>query len=162
MSSVSRGSDPDDGDSAALTPSRSGWVSERITDVIIARTVADRVRAVSGVADLSHGYAALVATYGAMQRVTGVMVRRPAPEEIRLEVHVVLRADTTRPDIAERESVARDEAGTRDGDFVVGIFAAVAAEIREVVRSTLEEMSLPSPSEVDVFIDDIDGQLLAP
>jgi uncharacterized alkaline shock family protein YloU len=156
MSSVSRGSDRDNGDSPALRPSRTGWLSERITDVIIARTVAERVRAVSGVADLSRGYAALVATYGAMQRVTGVAVIRPAPEEIRLEVHVVLRADATKPDIAEPGSVARDEAGNGDGDFAVGIFPAVAAEIREVVRSTMEEMSLPSPSEVDVFIDDID------
>jgi uncharacterized alkaline shock family protein YloU len=153
MSSVSRASDRDDGEDAAVRPSRStSWLSLRITDVMIAKTVSDRVRSLPAVAALSRGHAALVATYGAMQRVTGVAVRRLAPEAMDLEVHVVLRADATWPDIAAEPDF---EEAAGDGKLEAGIFAAVAMQIREVVRSTLQEMSLPSPAEVDVFIDDI-------
>jgi uncharacterized alkaline shock family protein YloU len=145
MSPVSRESDRGDyGEDAAALPSRSGWLSRRITDVTIATIVAERVRALPGVADLSCGHAALIATYSAMQRVTGVAVRRPTPDEMSLEVHVIMRADARRPEAA------------RDRDAHSAIIPAVAARIREVIRAALQDMSLPQPSEIDVFIDDID------
>src|SRR5215469_8906501 len=61
------------------------------SDIPVARAVAEAVRALPMVLDLSPGKFELAATYGPRERVTGVVVRRTSSHNITIEVHVVLR-----------------------------------------------------------------------
>jgi len=119
--------------------------SDVVSDVTIARAVAAAVRGVPAVVDLSPGRFALAATYGSRQRVTGVMVHHPGPHEVGVEVHVILSTGSPTAVLERAASAAED-----------GLLPAIATQIRATVCRTLQDMSLPTPVGVDVFIDDID------
>jgi uncharacterized alkaline shock family protein YloU len=61
-----------------------------VSEVALAQAVAAAVRAVPGVADLSPGRFVEVATYGAREKVRGVIVKQTA-ESLDVEVHVCAR-----------------------------------------------------------------------
>jgi hypothetical protein len=121
----------------------------QVQDVEIAGSVAKAALTVPEVASLSPGHSALAATYGPTQRVTGVVVRRSAPDDMSLEVHVVLRVASTA--VAAR-ALSREVTSSEAGE---GSLPAMAAQVREAVFRAIGEMGLPPPVEVDVFIDDI-------
>jgi hypothetical protein len=129
---------------------KQGTSNGQVQDVEIASSVAKAVLTVPEVVSLSPGHSAFAVTYGPTQRVTGVVVRRSAPTEMSLEVHVVLRAPST---ALAALSVSGEMASSEAGEGTT--FPAMAAQVREAVFRTFGEMRLPPPAEVDVFIDDI-------
>lgn len=141
-----------------------------VSDLAIARAVAGAVRGVPGVSGLSRGFSVMAATYGPMQRVTGVVVDcrsgtadAESPEGFsyptRIEVHVIvqlpsatslLTAQEAAGDVPGLQVTAEDRAGGS------GLLLGVAVRIRRSVQGAVEDMGLPTPAEVDVYIDDID------
>jgi uncharacterized alkaline shock family protein YloU len=123
---------------------------ERVTDITVASAVALAVRTVPGVMDLSPGLSTPVATYGAGRRVTGIVVHHPTPDDIALEVHVVLSEAhcTAAPADATVDSTASD---ARDR----GVLADIASQIRELVFDTVHDVASLVLVRVDVFMDDL-------
>jgi uncharacterized alkaline shock family protein YloU len=96
----------------------------------IARVVAAATLQVSGVASLSSGRFAEVATYGPQEKVPGVVVSQSA-EALRLEIHVVAAYSPTM-DLPQ-----------------------IAQDIRVAARASIEEPGADQPTNVDVIIDDL-------
>lgn len=96
----------------------------------IARVVAAATLQVSGVASLSSGRFAEVATYGPQERVPGVVVSQSA-EALRLEIHVVAAYSPTM-DLPQ-----------------------IAQDIRLAARASIEEPDVNDPTSVDIIIDDL-------
>lgn len=143
--------------SASLPPESTHQVSEppqrapeQVSDIAVASDVAQAVRMVPGVVDLSAGHVAVAATYSAGQRVTGVVVHHLSPDEIVLEIHVILsEADFTRAS----SDAAPDSAGT-DSDGL-GRLNDMASRIRGAVYDVLKEMPSLVLVRADVLIDDL-------
>jgi hypothetical protein len=119
---------------------KQGTSNGQVQDVEIASSVAKAVLGVPEVVSLSPGHSVLAATYGPTHRVTGVVVRRSAPTEASVEVHVVLRA------VASVRGAAvsgrkRSSSAAAGGEAL----PAMAARIREAVFRTFREMRLPRP-----------------
>lgn len=125
---------------------------ERVSDIALAGAIAQAVRAVRGVADLSPGLGAPAATYGPGQRVSGIVVRHlaPAPDRLALGVHVVLSESSCEP--AAADSGGSPAPYRPEGP---GAMTTIADRIREAVRATVRSMALPAPVAVDVFVDDL-------
>lgn len=90
----------------------------------LARTVSEAARATEGVYSLGTGRYVEAATYGAGEKVTGVVV---GPDEVR--VHIVVRYPLPEPIPALAERV-RERAASRAG----GRATTVVVEDLEVVR----------------------------
>lgn len=121
-----------------------------MSDMTIAQAIAQAVREVPGVLDLSLGWSALVATYGAGQRVAGVVIHHPVPGETRVEVHAVLserHARTMRLDAAAGETGSRSRRQP--------ILIQIADQIRSAVERIASALRQPALVGVDVFIDDL-------
>jgi len=122
----------------------------RVSDITIASAVAQAVHTVPGVVDLSPGRATPAATYGAGRRVTGVVVHHPTPDDVALEVHVVLsEAHCTTP------STNATGDSTASGSQGHGVLADIASRIREVVYGAIQAMASLVLVRIDVFIDDL-------
>jgi hypothetical protein len=141
--------------SSANQPRKQGTENGKVQDVEIAGSVAKAVLAVPEVVSLSSGHSVLAATYGPTHRVTGVVVRHLAPTKTSVEVHVVLRTLSAGP---AAHSVPAARSTSRRGSSSAArreILPGIAAQVRQAVFRTFEEMRLPPPVEVDVFVDDI-------
>lgn len=121
-----------------------------VSDLAIAGAVAGAVRAMPEVVDLSPGITMLAATYGAGQRVTGVVVHHIAPDTLVLEVHVVLSEEHCR---AATTSRASDAAVHRPGE--IGLLIDAANRIREAVHAVVHDTTSLPLEQVDVLIDDL-------
>lgn len=123
-----------------------------MSDIALAGAIAQAVRAVPGVADLSPGLGAPAATYGPGQRVSGIVVRHlaPAPDQLAIGVHVVLSESSC-------EAATTDARGSPAPYRPEGpsAMSAIADRIREAARATVRSMALPAPVGVDVFVDDL-------
>lgn len=124
--------------------------ANRMSDFSIATVAEQAIRAAPGVVDISPGVFALVATYGAGARVTGIVVRHLTPDQLALEAHVVLSeaychelSATTVTDSAGREA---------EGKSVLG---DIADRIREAAHAGLRDTISPPLARVDVYIDDL-------
>lgn len=122
--------------------------SRRVSDIALAEAVAQAVRAVPGVADLSSGLSAPAATYGPGQHVTGIAVRHPTLDTLAIEVHVALsETHCTR---------AATAAGSGEHDLQWrGPVTEVANQVRGAVYAAVQEMTSLALVRVDVFIDDL-------
>jgi hypothetical protein len=106
--------------------------------------------------DLSAGLTTPVATYGAGQRVTGVIIRHPdlSPDTYAIEVHVILSETpylSAAPQSAARapqESAAETSAQPRP-------FTEIADRIRMEARRAAQTRVTLSTSAIDVYIDDL-------
>ncbi len=102
----------------------------RVGDIAVARAAAAAVSAVPGVADLSPGQVAEVATYGPGETVRGVAVHR-VNGILDVDVHVI----------------ARYTPSTN--------LQALANRVRRAVAEALEELGAGSIHRIDVTIDDL-------
>lgn len=101
-----------------------------VGDVTLARAIGVAVRAVPGVADLSPGRFAEVATYGAREKVRGVAVKR-ADGALDIEVHVCAQY---------AESL---------------VLADLATRVREAARQSMEAAGVTRVGRIDVIVDDM-------
>jgi uncharacterized alkaline shock family protein YloU len=101
-----------------------------VSELTLARAIAAAVRTVPGVADLSPGRFAEVATYRAGDKVPGVVVKR-GEDALEVEVHVCARY---------ADSLALNELATR---------------VRETTRQSIEASGTTRISRIDVAFDDI-------
>lgn len=123
---------------------------ERVSDIALASDVAQAVRKVPGVVDLSAGHVALAATYGSGQRVTGVVVHHLSQDEVVLEVHVILsEAHCT----TVSSGAASRSAGSDSDGF--GLLNDMASRIRGVVYDVVKDMPSLVLVRADVLIDDL-------
>jgi uncharacterized alkaline shock family protein YloU len=100
------------------------------SEVELAQAVAAAVRAVPGVADLSPGRFVEVATYGAREKVRGVIVRQTA-ESLDVEVHVCAQYAASL------------------------MLTELAALVRESIRHSVGASSARTVSQTDVVFDDV-------
>ncbi len=121
-----------------------------VSDVSLALAVSDAVRDTPGVIDLSPGQTAIAATYGAGQRVTGVVVTHPQPDAVAIEVHTVVGG----PELALTATTARP-APTAGSDEPRGILIDLAEQIRTAAHQVADVMLPNKVTTVDVFIDDL-------
>ena len=124
--------------------------AEWVSDVALASAVARAVRTVPGVVDLSPGLVIQRATYGAGERVTGIVVHHPAPDAVVLEIHVFLsEADcgVAGPGIAHSGAARHSEA--------LDALRRIATNIRETVHAAVRDMLPPAVVRADVLIDDL-------
>ena len=124
--------------------------SERISDIAIASAVAQAVRAVPGVVDLSPGAPALAATYGSGKRVDGVVVHHLAPDQVALEIHVTL--SETESKLADADFALDTSGRVRKAS---GLLTRVASRIRGAVYDIAPDMYPHALMRVDVHIDDL-------
>jgi uncharacterized alkaline shock family protein YloU len=101
-----------------------------VSEVTLAQAIVAAVQSVPGVAQLSTGQFAEVATYGAHEKVQGVSVR-PTADGLDIEVHVCARYV---------DSLNLDE---------------LAARVRKAARQSLEAAGATRVSRIDVVIDDL-------
>jgi uncharacterized alkaline shock family protein YloU len=102
----------------------------QVNEVSIARAMAATVRRVPGVADVSPGRFAEVATYGPGETVRGVVVDQSAGA-LDIEVHLCARyADSL-------------------------VLPELAARVRSAVRQSVEALGAGSVRRIDVAVDDL-------
>jgi uncharacterized alkaline shock family protein YloU len=102
----------------------------RVSEVALAQAIVAAIQSVPGVASVSTGRFAEVATYGAGEKVQGVIVRSTA-DGLDVEVHVCAHYV---------ESLNLDE---------------LAARVREAARQSLAAAGGTPVSRIDVAIDDL-------
>jgi hypothetical protein len=125
------------------------------SDIAIARAVAEAVRAMPMVLDLSPGIVALAATYGPHERVTGVVVRRLNAHNITIEVHVVLQGSLHD---GSQQAEARGGASHREASARTtrtAVLTRSAEQIRRAVYRAVQGLGMAAPAGVDVLIEDI-------
>jgi hypothetical protein len=117
-----------------------------LSDITIAKLLAQAIRATPGVVDLSPGLFAIEATYGPGERVLGIVLRHPAPNALVIEVRVVLAETILREALSAVPSTGSD--GTP-------LLLRFADQLRTVVAHTIHTLDVPVLTAVDVAIDDI-------
>lgn len=119
--------------------------TERLNDMVIANAIAHAIRGIPGVLEMGQGLFAKAATYGPGKHIAGIVLRRPTPEELSIEVHVVLEEATLLAALSDVSSRSNN----------TPILLHFADMIRVVISQTFEQLGLPAPIMVDVTIDDI-------
>jgi hypothetical protein len=131
----------------------------RASDIAIARAVAEAVRTLPVVLDVSPGIVELAATYGPRERVTGVVVRRPNARDTIIEVHVILRG---LPHGGSQQEQARGHASRCEapvGTARDAVLTRSADEIRRAVYCAVQRLDSDPPAGVDVVIEDIQAPI---
>jgi hypothetical protein len=122
------------------------------SDMMIAKAIAEAVRATPGIVGLSPGLQALAATYGVNERLVGIVVRHPSPGETAVEVHVTVAMEAM-PSIEAQGSASSVAAQMETSDSAA--LTRVANQVREAVYRAMQDLRLAPPSSVDILIDDI-------
>lgn len=118
---------------------------ESLNDMAIANAIVHAIRDVPGVLDMGQGLFAKAATYGPGRHIAGVVLRHLAPDELSVEVHVVL----------DETAFTKALSDVSPGSDKTPILPRFTGQIRAVVTQTFENLGLPAPAMVDVTIDDI-------
>jgi hypothetical protein len=121
-------------------------VSVHVSDITIAKLLARAICATPGVVDLSPGLFAIEATYGPGERLPGIVVRRPTPDALAIEVRVVLAENML------KEAFSAEPVSQADRTPLLLRFAD---QLRTVVAHTISKPAAPVLTAVDVAIDDI-------
>jgi hypothetical protein len=132
-------------------------------DVAVVVSLAQAIRSLPYVADLSAGRYGVAVTYGPGQRISGIVLRRPIPTEDDahlpsvVETHIVLTAEVVRAFPEQRLSSAQSQqAGTT-------VQRPVLLDLAEEIRQTLErEIRSLRPSEswvIDIALEDLRDDL---
>jgi hypothetical protein len=136
--------DAGSGTGEAQTPTAK-MVSERLSDLDIANAIVHAIRAVPGVLDMGQGLFARAATYGPGNHIAGIVFQHSATGELSVEVHVVL----------EEASLIKALSDISSNSDHTPILLRFTDNIRAVVSQTFEHLGLPTPSAVDVTLDDL-------
>jgi uncharacterized alkaline shock family protein YloU len=120
--------------------------------MIIAKAIAEAVRATPGIVDLSPGLLVFAATYGANEPFVGVVVRSSSLHETAVEVHVTVAMEEP-PNVEAQGNASSMSVLTESSDSAV--LPQVANQVREAVYRAMRDLRLAPPSSVDIFIDDI-------
>jgi uncharacterized alkaline shock family protein YloU len=107
-------------------------MDSRFDRLTLGRAVVAAVRAVPGVSDMSPGRYGEVATYGAGEKVPGVLITMSGGA-LTIDVHVCAEYDHSL------------------------VFAELAARVRNSIRQTLESSNVApmSPAQIDISFDDL-------
>ncbi len=121
-----------------------------LSDLALAKAIAQAVRSIPWVAAMSPGLFAIEATYGPGERVDGVVLRRSLPASLSIEVRVVLA------EAALREGSYADSrpASPSHGNQAPRL-EQLADQIRGTVFQTIHDLGLIEPGVVDVALDSI-------
>lgn len=138
---------------------RSQRAPARSSDLALASAAAQAVRMTPGVVDLSPGLSAPVATYGPGQRVVGIIIHHPAPEQVVVEVHVALSASECETAAGDARDVADAKGATQetaiDESERRGPIGEIASHVRVAAREAVQRVAPQVSAQVDVFIDDL-------
>jgi hypothetical protein len=126
---------------------------ERPDDIGIAQAIARAVRAVPGVAGISPGRFALVATYGVHQRVPGVALRWAEDGALYVEAHVSLDASAVMPPSSAPSTPATRNSGK--SAHGAPTLLLLADQIRDAIRDAIHALDLPPPAQIDIVMDDM-------
>ena len=121
-------------------------VSEYLSDLVLA----DAIRAIPGVVEMGQGVFARAATYGPGKHIAGIVFQHSATGERSVEVHVVLEEASL---IKALSDVPRPDAPSRTE--TTPMLQRITDHIRAVVSQTFEHLGLPTPSVVDMTLDDL-------
>jgi uncharacterized alkaline shock family protein YloU len=102
----------------------------QVSEMSIARAIVAAVRSVPGVAEVSPGRFAEVATYGPGEKVRGVVIGRAA-SALDLEVHLCARYANSL------------------------VLVELAARVRSAVRQSVEGLGVGPLRRIDVAVDDL-------
>ena len=136
--------DAGSGTEEAQTPT-AHMVSGHLSDTDIANAIVHAIRDVPGVLDMGQGLFAKAATYGPGKHIAGIALQHPTPDELSVEVHVVL-------DERFLNKALSDVSSSSD---TTPILLRFTDQVRADVSQTLEQLGLPVPIMIDVTIDDI-------
>ena len=125
-------------------------VPEHLNDMVIANAIVHAIRAVPGVLDMGQGLFAKAATYGPGKHVSGIVLQHPTQDTLSVEVHVVLEEAAFIKAYSEISS-----SNASSSSDTTPMLLRFTDQIRAVVTQTLEHLSLPVSTMVDVTIDDI-------
>lgn len=120
----------------------------QLSDLDMARAIALAVCAVPGVLEMSPGRFALQATYGPGAHVTGVVLRRPFPDALVADVHVVVAESAL---LAAFDQVAARTSVTD----VPAELPHLAERIREAIAQAISLLGLVPLATINVALDDI-------
>lgn len=118
---------------------------EHLNDMVIAHAVVHDIRAIPGVLDMGQGLFARAATYGPGKHIAGIVLWHPVPGEFSVEVHIVLDETTFIKALSD---------GSSRSD-TTPVLLGFTEKLRAIVSQTFEHLGLPTPTMVDVTIDDI-------
>jgi hypothetical protein len=141
--------DAGSGTGEAQTPTAQ-LVSEHLSDLVLADAIAPAIRAIPGVVEMGQGLFARVATYGPGKHTAGIVFQHSATGERSVEVHVVLEEASL---IRALSDVSRPDASS--STETTPMLQRMTNHIRAVVSKTFEHLGLPTPSVVDVTLDDL-------
>jgi hypothetical protein len=125
-------------------------VSEHLSDLVLADAIAHAIRAIPGVVEMGQGLFARAATYGPGKHIAGIVFQHSATGERSVEVHVVLEEASL---IKALSDVSRPDAPS--STETTPMLQRITDHIRAVVSQTFEHLGLPTPSVVDVTLDDL-------
>jgi hypothetical protein len=137
------------GTGEAQTPTAQ-LVSEYLSDLVLADAIAHAIRAIPGVVEIDQGLFARAATYGPGKHIAGIVFQHSATGERSVEVHVVLEEASL---IKALSDVSRPDASS--STETTPMLQRITDNIRAVVSQTFEHLGLPTPSAVDVTLDDL-------
>lgn len=132
---------------AASATSKRGRTS--LSPVALAQAVIRAASAVPGVAGVRSRGAGLAATYGPHARVAGVAIAHPTPNQLAIELHIIVSL----------VGIAPPESGSAKGTAAQGgqdmpVLLDIASQVRGAVYRAMRR-SGERPITVDVCIDDL-------
>ncbi len=130
--------------------SQTGPASQaKVDDLTLARMVAQAVRSVPGVLDVTPGRFGVAATYGPGGRIPGVVLRRDANETLTLEVQVIASKTTL---LAQLDRVTiTPSPPIQETPYLLSL----AKQIRLATQETFAKAELPAPTAIDIVIADL-------
>ncbi|WIG60659.1 MAG: hypothetical protein OJF49_003407 [Ktedonobacterales bacterium] len=132
---------------AASATSKRGRTS--LSPVALAQAVIQAASAVPGVASVRSRGAGLAATYGPHARVAGVAIAHPTPNQLAIELHIIVSlADISPPASGSAQGAAAQ--GGQDMPVLLDIASQVRGAVYKAMRRHGER-----PITVDVCIDDL-------
>jgi hypothetical protein len=123
---------------------------EQVSDLTVARAVAEAIRRVPGVVDLGAKCFPRATTFGSGQSVSGVAIRHATGGKLALEVHVIVSSVPPARPGAECQAV-QPLPDMQEHSVLIHL----ANEIRTLVYRAVEHMGVDTLSAVDVLIDDL-------
>jgi uncharacterized alkaline shock family protein YloU len=117
-------------------------------ELVLARAVAKAVTRLPGVLEMSAGRFAREGTYAPAEFVRGVVLKRPTPATLEVDVRVVLAQQTLTKAPAEA-----GQDGVIDGRTLS--LPDLSRQIRKTVRRAIVQLGRQPPVAVNVFFDDV-------
>jgi hypothetical protein len=132
------------------------------SDVAVAVALAQAIRSLPYVVDLSAGRFGVAVTYGPGQRIAGIVLRRPIPMEDTeddarpasvVETHIVLAAAIARAFPEQRLSSGQSQRAVARAERPV--LLKIADEIRQTLEREIRRLRPTESWVIDIAIDDL-------